>query len=67
MSSVRETMQLRRSRALTVRAGGSMSEYETDRRCSAPDCRTVLSRYNPASSCAAHAGWQDPPGKRQRG
>jgi hypothetical protein len=66
MPSARETMQLRQARAMTLDSGTAMTTFRDDRRCEATDCRTLLSRYNPASTCSTHAGWQDPPGKRQR-
>jgi len=33
--------------------------YPAGRRCGARDCGTVLSRYNPTSTCAPHGGWTE--------
>lgn len=55
----RTTPQLRRSRHVQLHHGAKVEAYTSRRRCIAPDCDTVLSRYNPSDTCAAHAGWQD--------
>lgn len=59
--------QLRQSRAVRLQTTTTMSSYERNRRCQRPGCTTILSRYNPSTCCAAHAGWNDPPGKRSMG
>lgn len=55
----RQTPQLRRSRHQAVSSGDHVTEHGRHRRCLAPNCDTVLSRYNPSDSCATHQGWED--------
>lgn len=50
---------LRHSRHQRVVAGDRLENYGAARTCCAPNCRTVLSRYNPSDTCAIHAGWED--------
>ena len=50
---------LRRSRTAKLEHGSPPTQQAPDRRCSAPGCATVLSRYNPSGTCARHAGWRD--------
>lgn len=50
---------LRQSRHQRVVAGDRLENYGERRRCEADDCTTVLSRYNPSSTCASHSGWKD--------
>jgi hypothetical protein len=51
--------QLRQSRHQPVVAGDRLENFGRQRTCVADDCATVLSRYNPSSTCAVHAGWKD--------
>ena len=50
---------LRQSRHRRVVGGDELDDYGVARTCAAENCGTVLSRYNPSSSCAVHAGWKD--------
>ena len=60
----RNTPQLRQSRHHSLTHGNGLRRFEEGRRCSAEDCETVLSRYNPSMTCAAHAGWRDTKGRQ---
>lgn len=55
----RSTPQLRHSRHTALSRGDTVRHFEKGRRCIAEGCETLLSRYNPSSTCAAHAGWRD--------
>jgi hypothetical protein len=56
----RQTPQLRRARYESLSGAVTpMVHRQTGRRCSAPGCTTVLSRYNPSDRCSAHLGWED--------
>lgn len=55
----RETVQLRHARYSALERGGRRDRFDAARRCATPGCTTVLSRYNPSPTCAAHEGWQD--------
>ncbi len=55
----RHTPQLRHSRHQVMTSGDQVTDHGRHRRCSVPDCDTVLSRYNPSDECATHQGWQD--------
>jgi hypothetical protein len=61
MTAVTSSAQphLRQSRHQRVVGGERVEDFGEQRRCDAEDCDTVLSRYNPSSSCTVHAGWQD--------
>jgi hypothetical protein len=50
---------LRQSRHQRVVGGDRIDNYGDRRTCAADECATVLSRYNPSSTCAVHAGWKD--------
>ncbi|HSK90013.1 MAG TPA: hypothetical protein VK875_01750 [Euzebyales bacterium] len=50
---------LRQSRHNRVVGGDRLQDYGNQRRCAADDCGTLLSRYNPSSTCTVHAGWKD--------
>tara|TARA_B100001559_G_scaffold320741_1_gene333987 strand:- start:2924 stop:3118 length:195 start_codon:yes stop_codon:yes gene_type:complete len=49
-------------------ASRKTKEYENNRLCSTEDCKTTLSKYNPADKCFLHApakqgrirGWKQP-------
>lgn len=49
-----------------LEAGEPPTNWGVRRRCVAPGCDTVLSRYNPAARCTVHGGWHQPPGPRDR-
>jgi hypothetical protein len=50
---------LRQSRHQRVVAGEQLQDYGAERTCIVEECATVLSRYNPSTTCAVHAGWKD--------
>jgi hypothetical protein len=50
---------LRQSRHHRVVGGDRIEDFGAQRRCCVEGCETLLSRYNPSSTCAVHAGWQD--------
>lgn len=50
---------LRQSRHQRVVAGDRLQNFGATRRCPIDGCGTVLSRYNPSTTCAVHAGWKD--------
>lgn len=50
---------LRQSRHQRVVGGERLENFGQERTCIADECGTVLSRYNPSSTCAVHAGWKD--------
>jgi hypothetical protein len=61
-----DAVNLRRSSVQVLRASKRTVEHQgVDRVCDAPDCKTRLSRYNPAESCTLHAGWSDPTPRRR--
>jgi hypothetical protein len=65
-----DSMNLRRSSAHALNPanrGSKMVQHDADRVCEAPECTTRLSRYNPAASCSAHAGWTDAGTSRRAG
>jgi len=35
--------------------GNPPKQYESGRKCSFPNCGTVLSRYNPGQTCSIHS------------
>ncbi len=41
-----------------LESGKPPTSWGMRRRCQTSGCDTVLSRYNPATTCAAHGGWQ---------
>lgn len=51
--------QLRQSRHQRMVNGERLEDFGARRTCTAPDCGTVLSRYNPSATCTVHAGWRD--------
>lgn len=55
----RNTPQLRHSRHQSIANGERMQQHGNGRECTATDCGTRLSRYNPSPTCAAHQGWKD--------
>jgi hypothetical protein len=55
----RQTPQLRHSRHRAIASGDEVADHGRRRTCNAPDCTTVLSRYNPSPTCGAHQGWAD--------
>ena len=56
-----------RSHGLKLVSGAAMQRYAAGRVCEADDCATRLSRYNEASCCSQHQGWQpDAARPRQR-
>jgi hypothetical protein len=58
--------RLRNSRASTLTSGMALAQSSASRRCTAPDCTTQLSRYNPDTACARHGGWVVDPAPRRR-
>lgn len=52
------TPRRRTERAITLRGGVALAQFEEGRRCSHPACDSLLSRYNPNDTCAAHGGWR---------
>jgi hypothetical protein len=50
---------LRQSRHHRVVGGDRLEDFGVRRRCCVEGCKTVLSRYNPSSTCTVHAGWKD--------
>jgi hypothetical protein len=42
-----------------VVGGERLDDFGARRRCIVDECDTVLSRYNPSTTCAVHAGWRD--------
>jgi hypothetical protein len=46
--------------------GDPLDSFGTQRRCGAPQCTAVLSRYNPAETCSVHRGWREQPQTRRR-
>lgn len=59
MAAGKSQPHLRQSRHQRVLAGDRLEHYGAARRCHVEGCATVLSRYNPSSTCAVHAGWKD--------
>lgn len=61
MSMVPNSAQphLRQSRHQRVVSGEQLQNFGASRCCPVNDCGTVLSRYNPSTTCAVHAGWRD--------
>lgn len=53
---------LREPRTRKLESGTPIEQHAPDRVCAEPACAVRLSRYNPAPTCAAHAGWTDEPG-----
>lgn len=66
MDGPRATPRRRRERAVTLHGGHVLTQFDEGRRCSHPECRAVLSRYNPNDACAAHGGWQEQREARRR-
>ena len=50
---------LRQSRHSRVVGGDRVQDYGEQRRCCVDDCATLLSRYNPSTTCTVHSGWKD--------
>ena len=53
------SVQLRHSSARPLLAGVPLEQQANGRTCGHDDCHTRLSRYNPSTVCAEHAGWRD--------
>lgn len=66
MSLVPTTVAARESRAVPLQTGHPMQDFGQRRQCEEPECRVVLSRYNPASRCTLHKGWTDAVPTRRR-
>jgi hypothetical protein len=47
-------------------ADPAVRTFGGERTCAASDCDTQLSRYNPATYCSAHSGWDRQVVTRQR-
>ena len=45
--------------ARPLESGKPLSTWGVQRRCTAPGCDTLLSRYNPADTCTSHGGWRN--------
>jgi len=56
----------RESRMNALQTGDPLEQFGEQRRCGAPDCRALLSRYNPASTCSLHRGWIPGPTPRRK-
>jgi len=67
-ASYRSTPRRRHERAVRLVSGDPVESTGGVRSCDHPGCDARLSRYNPASTCAAHGGWKTPsePGRRPR-
>ncbi len=57
------TPRRRTERAMMMRSGPALNQFDPDRQCAHPACQARLSRYNPNRTCAAHGGWQESPVK----
>lgn len=55
----RNTVRLHQSRHIQLLQGARLSSSVSRRRCEAADCDTLLSRYNPSTTCNVHQGWRD--------
>jgi hypothetical protein len=53
------TPQLRTARTVKLERGTPVRQQARGRTCAMPSCGTLLSRYNPSSTCTRHAGWKD--------
>ena len=51
--------RLRQPRHQRVVAGDELQDFGVARQCPVEGCGKVLSRYNPSTTCAVHAGWKD--------
>lgn len=67
MSLITPTVAARESRAIPLQSGDPMEDFGQRRQCAEPECRVVLSRYNPAPRCTLHRGWTEAPISRRRG
>jgi hypothetical protein len=63
---VHATPRRRTERALTVLSGPAIEQFDQGRSCAHPTCNSVLSRYNPNDTCAAHGGWRQDRAVRKR-
>lgn len=66
MPGTPSTPQPRIERAMRLRAGKPIDQYEETRRCAYPECAALLSRYNPNPTCGVHGGWADEPRGRSK-
>lgn len=55
----RNTVRLHQSRHIQLLQGARLTSSSTRRRCEIEDCETLLSRYNPSTTCTVHEGWRD--------
>ncbi len=53
------SMNLRTSNLQRLRPGTEVAHQATHRICATEGCETRLSRYNPATACSTHQGWDD--------
>ncbi len=64
------SMNLRTSNLRRLRPGSVVPQQASHRICATEGCDTRLSRYNPATACSTHEGWDDAaptPRTRRRG
>ena len=47
-----------RSHGLKLVSGAAMQRFAAGRVCEVDDCATRLSRYNAATCCSQHQGWE---------
>ena len=66
MSLITPSVTMRENRAMPLTSGDPLENFGTTRHCTADGCTARLSRYNPASRCGVHRGWQEPPQPRRR-
>jgi hypothetical protein len=66
VSIVDFSVSTREARMSPLHSGEPQDQYGQARRCGAPDCEALLSRYNPGETCSLHAGWREPTARRRR-
>lgn len=52
-----DTIRSVRSHGEKLISGQRCTQYPAGRVCEAPECWTLLSRYNPETTCSRHGGW----------
>ena len=58
MSLIDPTVSSREARFTPLATGAPLENFGNQRRCDAEGCGSLLSRYNPATTCGAHRGWR---------
>lgn len=66
MSLIDFSVTTREPRANKLEPGDPLDVYGTTRRCNADGCQSLLSRYNPTTTCGAHRGWREAPTRRRK-